>query len=285
MDPQIALVAEQHGLQIPSLHKAADDTAESLAGLQSALTAELDAGVYSSVGIIVAGSLARSEKTADSDSDCLILINGPIEQFDIREMLSLLNQALEEATLKPPGSQGIFGDFTSTSELVGRIGLDSDSNTNTTRRVLLLTESRSIYGAAVRDSVMDLTLRRYCDDSNPQHRSTANPRNVPRFLLNDVVRYWRTVAVDFGAKQWRPTSAGGGWQLRRAKLITTRKILFAGTLMALFLAHKKLEDEALVGQDAYENLIKFLRSEFDRSPLARLMDAYLYCQENFLICN
>jgi hypothetical protein len=49
-----------------------------------------------------------------------------------------------------------------------------------------------------------------------------------RFLLNDVVRYWRTICVDFAGKEHE---GPGKWGLRNAKRRTSRKILFAGGLL------------------------------------------------------
>jgi len=61
-------------------------------------------------------------------------------------------------------------------------------------------ESRPIGRRDAYDRVIRVILERYFDrDSNLFSHDQANFR-VPRFLLNDVVRYWRTIAVDF-AKQ------------------------------------------------------------------------------------
>ncbi|MGH8480711.1 MAG: hypothetical protein ACREXK_14405 [Gammaproteobacteria bacterium] len=109
----------------------------------------------------------------------------------------------EEAGYVEPGAQGVFGDFSTATDLIARIGLDTDTNTNTTRRVLLLTESISVCDDDVRKNVRELVIERYCDDYTPKARALDHCIYLPHFLQNDLVRYWRTIAVDFGAKQWR----------------------------------------------------------------------------------
>ena len=130
-------------------------------------------------------------------------------------------------TLGKPGATGTFGDFVTATELFARIGLDSDSNANTTRRLLMLSESVSVLQPELTENIRSSIIDRYLGDYAPEVER-SKPIRVPHFLLNDVVRYWRTIAVDFGAKQWR--SLATEWHLRYAKLLTTRKILFAGTL-------------------------------------------------------
>ena len=75
------------------------------------------------------------------------------------------------------------------------IGLDADTNTNFTRRMLLLLESRELHGrrAALGDRA----------DPRPLPYESHTRRRPPRFLLNDVVRYWRTICVDFEGKAAR----------------------------------------------------------------------------------
>jgi len=76
--------------------------------------------------------------------------------------------------------------------------------------------------------------------------------------LNDLVRYWRTMAVDFGTKRWRNDDSN----LRLAKLRITRKILFAGPLATVLLTGRE--------ERTNDQLIDYLTKSLAAPPLAQI---------------
>jgi hypothetical protein len=156
---------------------------------------------------------------------------------------------------KLPGQEDLFGVPAFSTEL-RTIGLEDDGNQNLTRRMLLLLESRWVLGEEVFRRVKGDVLEDYLKDLDKDY-------HPPRFLLNDVFRYWRTIAVDFERKH--RDRYGKEWGLRNAKLRTSRPLLFASGLLPVLECRRLPVTE----------LSAFLGEQFDATPIDRVAACFL----------
>jgi hypothetical protein len=163
-------------------------------------------------------------------------------------VLELVDQFAKDNNLEPPGRSGMFGRVVGAPEIIERIGLEADTNLSHSRRTLLVTESRSVFNQGRHGELVEGVLNRYLLDYD---EPKAGP---PRFMLNDVARYWRTIAVDYQAKVWE--DPGPKWAMRYLKLLFSRKLAYAGALVPLL--------------TCTEATVPALKVAFERPPLVRL---------------
>ena len=250
----VSRLAETTGTTFANLERAVLYTASEIDRVSGELAKQ---EIGQGVATCVFGSWARDELTEESDYDWAVLVDHPFEPYEpavAREMLAAHEHLGDEE--RRPGKQGVFGGPIAVPDLITNVGLDADTNTNLTRRMLLLLESRELHGH-VRETAISQILGRYLNEGVKDFRP-------PRFLLNDVVRYWRTICVDFEGK-----SAGGDdpkWGSRNAKLRTSRKLLFVGGFIPVLLC-------MLFECDRMQ---EFLVRWFDATPLDRLATAFLF---------
>jgi hypothetical protein len=214
--------------------------------------------------LVVFGSLARGEYTLGSDLDWTLVIDGRADSLHVKVLHSLKH---ELEPFKSPGPTGVFGSLVFSHDLVHAIGGDEDTNKNTTRRLLLLLESTAINAGLskeVRGRILNAILSRYIEEDANFIAANNSKDRIPRFLLNDVVRFWRTMAVDY-ANKYR-ARAGEGWAVRNIKLRMSRKV--SGLLMCISWALRDVDDSD--DEFVVQKLVNHLQAWTQRPPLESL---------------
>jgi predicted nucleotidyltransferase len=258
-------------LNSDQFQRARDHSEEIREELNALLSSKVGKYTSEDTSLVVFGSLARGEWTTGSDLDWTYLIDGqckPEHLVIVQDIQKILKENAEK--FRPPGQTGTFGNIAFSHDIIHQIGGQHDTNKNTTQRILLLLESIAI-GKRIDayERVIKGVIDRYLEEDN-NHLLTADRKRfrVPRFLLNDIVRFWRIMAVDFASKQ--RDRGGDGWGLRNAKLRMSRKLIFASGLLVCSGANldPDLQEEISTDKNGIKlKLLQHIRNHVQLTPL------------------
>ena len=224
-------------------------------------------GDNKSVIIGVNGSIARREMTSGSDVD-LFVFSTKEHLEKAREIQNKFRTCLQDKGIKMPAAGGVFENPISTSELTSKIGGEDDTNTYITRRMLYLLEGEWIANQTEFEALRKRLIERYVPDDLDNHKFC-------RFLLNDIIRYWRTICVDFEHKTADATKPRA---IRLIKLRFSRMMLYFGGVAAV------RETADLSASQKRETLVELLskppieriRSVFGEQETQKAMNAYAF---------
>ena len=189
------------------------------------------------LSIYVTGSYGRLEASLRSDLDLFLV------QHDIRdcEVISNTTQTLINAEIIKIARELGFPEFSNDGEylkihslkemLLNLGGSKDDASNHFTARLLLLLESRPVFNDGTYDLVMTEIVDAYFRD---YHDHETNFR--PIFLVNDILRFWKTLCLNYENKRNIPTGDLGKKNkayLRNLKIKFSRLLTCFATVIPL----------------------------------------------------
>ena len=196
-----------------------------------------------SIVVGVNGSYARREVTTGSDVDLFFLYKDRPKE-SAQNSQKRLRRQLKRSGYVMPAPNGVFDDPLSINTLQRRIGGMEDNNVRITRRMLLLLEGEWIFNRKEFEEIRLRLLNQYVPNALRRDQ-------ICLFLLNDVIRYWRTICVDF---EFKVRNDGKARAIRLLKLRFSRMLLFLAGVLAIGETYNQSAETKLMTLDSYLSL-------------------------------
>lgn len=145
--------------------------------------------------VAVAGSYGRVEASKEtSDLDFMILTENELSEDDKQSVIDTVRECAENLGIKMPNPDGVFSQSVRYEHLVVETGSKRDTLDLLAQRMLILMEARPIYNAIVFNNAANFILDNYLSNVS------LEPTKEAVFLLNDLIRYFRSICVhlEFG---------------------------------------------------------------------------------------
>lgn len=172
-----------------------------LADLTDRLSPLADVVADWSLCVYATGSYGRLEAGEASDIDLFFLCDaGQDEAFPFTVFVRLaaaIVEATDDMGFPPFTGDGEYLEVHSVARMEDVLGSPEDDSINAfTARMLLLLESRPVFAPHVYDGLLERVISFYFRDF-ADHPDTF----VPTFLTNDILRFWRTLTLNYEHKR------------------------------------------------------------------------------------
>ena len=180
------------------------------------------------IAAYLAGSLGRGDVGKFSDLDLFLITTRKDSErkwLEDLEILSFVMQINERLEYGPFSNDGKYLKVYSLEKMLKALGAPQDDSENLfTARMLLLLEARCVCNQSLYDGMIDDILQHYFRDS----RGKSSFR--PLFLLNDLLRYWRTLCLNYELTR---DNTDRPWRKKNINLKFSRMLTIFGTVLPL----------------------------------------------------
>jgi hypothetical protein len=248
--------------------------------------------------VYATGSFGRREASPYSDLDLFIASLSHENDGVDRSHLSKLKEILLKAELIRASKELDFPEFSqdgrflqhhTAKRLIQSTGNQFDDAENTfTARLLLLLESRPLVASEVHARIIDDVIERYWREF-PDHYD----RFMPAYLANDILRYWRTLCLNYEASTSEGITRNPSARDRAKRKIKNYKLkhsrmltCYSAVLYLLFVYGKNntvtvSDAQQMVGLTPTER-IEFVANDLNDAEPAELVVAFVEKYERFL---
>lgn len=236
--------------------------------------------------VYATGSYARNEAGTHSDIDLFFVHEGSPHKFPVPRLLELrlfarVIEIGETMTFPTFSNDGEFLKVIFLEDMLEKMGgREDDSQNYFTARMLLLLESAPLVNEALYGEMLSGIVHAYFRDY-PDH--TADFR--PVFLINDVIRFWKTLCLNYEHRRNRSdtnNSRRRAQQVKNFKLKFSRLMTCFGTVVAVCAKPSPIEPADILALTRLTPLERFLGATREVGPLADLREEIVRDYEWFL---
>ncbi|HKS74817.1 MAG TPA: nucleotidyltransferase domain-containing protein, partial [Terriglobales bacterium] len=200
---------------------------------------------FDNLGIYVTGSYGRLEAHAGSDLDLFFVLggNGQLDRITKTLVDAELIKIARDLGFPPFSNDAQYLEVHSLQEMLDKLGGAEDDFKNLfTARMLLLLESRPIYGENAYRKILISIIDAYFRDF---HDHTGDFR--PLFLVNDILRFWKTLCLNYENRRNRPEDRAkkNKHHVRNLKLKFSRLLICFSTIIPLISSRSSSPEDIL----------------------------------------
>jgi len=200
--------------------------------------------------VVTVGSFARREASTQSDIDYFVIYKG--NKAEAKKDYKVIEGIFKESKLRMPSNDGAFSNLHCSDDMLTNVGGNIDTTETLTRRMLFLLECEWLFNENYYHFLFDGIIKKYVKSKITQHQ-------LCRFLLNDLIRYYRTICVDF---EYKTDERGKSWGDRNIKLMFSRKLLYFSGILTI----------AETVQHTCDTKREVLKEKFSMTPTERIID-------------